>query len=473
MEITNTADRLQPMWNWDPNTGTGEASCLSVGDYTLVETRAPYGYTVAKPVTFHMDEYGTVTVGGKACETLDGVPLLFAEDVPTKFTFTKAELFRESCAENAGQTRILPGVTFTAYEDAQLTKVIGTAVSDESGTVTFTALPLKDYRGEGTETAVYIRETETLPGHVLDQQVYLVYVDSCVNDRGEAVSNAVLRTANGALADNTVINDVFRGDFIFTKASELDGSLWLPGAEYGLYKTAVFTVGEVEIPYETLVARSVSDGNGRVCFAGLLMDVTYTVRELSAPGGSYLSANSVSFTYAWENGQAVLTMLDTGDGTITEQENGLQWKEPQTVISIQKVTSGGTPLAGATLQLQDEDGNPIPITNAQGETVDSWVSTRDPFVITGQLQAGESYWLCELKAPAGYVLAKRVKFTVPQVPVEPGEEKVIYVEMKNYRESEIPKTGDSTPLLRCMALLLLSAGGLIGAAAVGRRRRRT
>ena len=473
VEITNTADRLQPMWIWDPNTGTGEASCLSVGDYTLVETRAPYGYTVAKPVTFHMDEYGTVTVAGKACETLDGAPMLFAEDVPTKFTFTKAELFRESCAENAGQTRILPGVTFTAYEDAQLTKVIGTAVSDESGTVTFTALPLKDYRGEGTETAVYIRETETLPGHVLDEQVYLVYVDSCVNDRGEAVSNAVLRTANGALADNTVINDVFRGDFIFTKASELDGSLGLPGAEYGLYKTAVFTVGEVEIPYETLVARAVSDGNGRVCFAGLLMDVTYTVRELSAPGGSYLSANSVSFTYAWENGQAVLTMLDTGDGTVTEQENGLQWKEPQTVISIQKVTSGGTPLAGATLQLQDEDGNPIPIANAQGETVDSWVSTRDPFVITGQLQAGESYWLCELKAPAGYVLAKRVKFTVPQVPVEPGEEKVIYVEMKNYRESEIPKTGDSTPLLRYMALLLLSAGGLIGAAAVGRRRRRT
>ena len=50
---------------------------------------------------------------------------------------------------------------------------------------------------------------------------------------------------------------------------------------------------------------------------------------------------------------------------------------------------------------------------------------------------------------------------------------MIHVEMKNYRESEVPKTGDSTPLLRYMALLLLSAGGLIGAAAVGRRRRRT
>ena len=45
--------------------------------------------------------------------------------------------------------------------------------------------------------------------------------------------------------------------------------------------------------------------------------------------------------------------------------------------------------------------------------------------------------------------------------------------MKNYLESEIPKTGDPMPLLGYIGLIAASAGGVLGLLAAGRRRRRS
>ena len=122
-KITNTTDPMESMWIWDSLTGTGEASCLLIGTYRLVETKSPYGYVVAKPITFTIDQYGKVTIleGNGRLSVVsedDKTPMLLAEDLLTEFSFTKVELYNESCYEYADETRILPGVTFTAYSTA-------------------------------------------------------------------------------------------------------------------------------------------------------------------------------------------------------------------------------------------------------------------------------------------------------------------------------------------------------------------
>ena len=356
----------------------------------------------------------------------------------------------------------MPGVTFTAYEDAALTRVLATAVSDATGTVTFTGLPLKDYLGAGTNTPVYIRETATVSGHVLDTTVYQVYVDSVLNANGQVVSRSTLKKDNVDLTDNTVINDVFRADFSFTKVNELDHIQVIPGAVYGLYKTVTIENGSFSRQKEILVSRSTSDASGVVTFPGLLMDVAYTVKELSVPSGCYVSRNPISFKYTWENDAAKLTILDDGDDTIVLKKDGIFWQEPQTVVSILKVNSSGKPLKGAKLQLRDLTGNVISVRGEDGKLVDSWVSDGTPFVITGQLTAGDSYWLCELEAPSGYLRARRKLITLSDEPAAPGEARVEKFTLVNHLIPVNPKTGDEMPVYALMAVCGFSGSSLLG-----------
>lgn len=476
-KITNTTDETQPMWIWDSNTGRGEAFRLRMGRYQLVETRSPYGYVVAEPIVFTMDQKGEVRIENGNCRletnAQHGVtPVIMAEDQLTRFQFSKVELYNESCSEDAGKTRILPGVTFTAYEDEALTEEIATAVSDENGVVTFLGLPLADYLGSGTSTPVYIREVSTLPGHVLDQNVYKVYVDSEIGSDGKVISNAVLKKDDKDVAENTLINDVYRGDFTFTKVNELDQTLGIPGGEYGLYKTIQLEAGPLKVPYEIHVATAVSDKDGKVTFAGLLMDTEYTVRELSVPTGSYLSANEIRFKLVWNGDHPEQKLLDNGDGTLLAKEEKLLWLEPQVVVSILKTDSSGKPLAGAKLQLRDSDGNAVPVLNHKGKEVTSWISTKRAFEIASQLEAGETYWLYELEAPENYTKGRRVKIKIPDKPIEPGEDLVIKASMKNYHVTESPKTGDDSMVLEAMGMMVFSGAILVSMLLLGGNRRR-
>ena len=480
VEITNSTNPLQAMWIWNQATGTGEASCLPAGDYTLVEFRAPDGYVVAAPIVFHMDQHGVVTVDGRECETQNNIPLIEAIDTETFFYFTKHELIHESCASNAKDTRILAGVEFTAYLDAECTLEIATAVSDTNGVVMFTGLPLKTYKGE-TPAPVYIKETATVAGHVLDTNTYVAYINCYLNATGSRVDGTTLLVLkNGvetAVPRDIVINDVFRANFGFTKVSELDNLVAIPGAVYGLYKTVNTDILGVVVPFEAKIATATADANGFVVFDGLLMDVEYTIKEISVPAGSYLSKNSIRFKYTWDGTKAVLTILDDGNGTITRATEKdiyteLLWQEPQVVVSILKTDSSGRPLAGAKLQLRDFDGDIVPVLDASGKPVNSWISTKEPFVIAGQLEAGKTYWLCELEAPKGFVKARWKKIQIPEESVEPGEELVIKVSLKNYRPSDNPKTGDNMSLQLWLCAMITSAAGLISMLFFGRKRRR-
>ena len=455
-QIPNDTDAIAT-WVWDSETGIGEATHLSPGTYKLVEIKSPYGYIIEEPIFFEIDASGVVTVDGEAVESIENTPVVKAADTKTRFSFTKLELYNEGCADGYSidptATRILDGVTFTAYEDKELTKEIMSAVSKD-GVVEFIGLPL------GIN---YIKETATVPGHVLDDTLYMVEITSEGDDK--------LLYADGGseVDDNTVVNDVYRGSFSFTKVSELDNNTIIPGAVYGLYKTVKLDFGPVSIPHEVLVTEATADEFGYVEFTGLLMDVEYTIRELSVPAGCYVSANPIVFKLTWTESGVVTTIIDDGDGTMADDSNGYIWREPQTVIEFLKTDHKGVPLPGAVLQLRDKDGNTVMVPDFNGEIVESWVSTKTALVLTGILEAGETYWLYELDAPAGYGIAKPVKFTVPDESVAPDQAFVVTIIMKNY---PYPVTGDESNLFGYMAAMGTSGLGLIFLAIFSRHRKR-
>lgn len=119
--------------------------------------------------------------------------------------------------------------------------------------------------------------------------------------------------------------------------------------------------------------------------AELIAGEKYTLHETSVPDG-YVIANDIEFTVNL-------------NGTVTE----VVMKDDTTKVKISKrdITTDKE-LAGAALQIIDEDGN----------VVEEWVSTDEVHFIEGKLTAGKEYTLRETIAPEGYEIANEIKFTV-------------------------------------------------------------
>lgn len=464
--------------------------------YMLKEIKAPVGYALNPEILcFTMGTDGQITVDD---EPLPG-NILTVFDSPTRLIFTKTGLYNEACADetlsgiDANAAIPLAGVEFSAYAQNAPDKAVAVSVSDQTGTVIFEKLPPGRY---------LIRETKAPEGYRMDTNTYTADVIS-----GEFEG---LRNADGTLVkDNTLVNDVYRTDIRFTKVNEKDTNQVLAGSVYGLYKrgTSVQPVsaflsragglsGDNTSSENTLdvrqrrfmdcqsadngewqlIATSVTDTGGILEFKGVLMDTEYMIKELEAPDGSYVSANPMKMTFTMnDQGEVLMKDFDSGDGTVvTDPVTGeITWLEPPVEVSFIKQDENGAPLASAKLQILDADGNMI----------EQWTSTENAHISSGVLVIGNTYRLVETQAPAGYQLADPVEFTVENVPVAPGADKMIKVVMTDKKIDEPVKTpekpvgnngngvktGDETPVVPLLALCVVS----LGTALYVRRRRKS
>ncbi len=173
---------------------------------------------------------------------------------------------------------------------------------------------------------------------------------------------------------------------------------------------------------------------------------TYTLAETQAPEG-YLPAEPVAFT-----------VEETGEIQTVTLANDY------TRVKIRKMDEAtGEPLAGASLEIRDAEGN----------VVHSWVSGEEAELVK-YLPAG-TYTLVETQAPEGYVLAEAVPFTVEAT----GEMQEVTMgnRLRGKITGEVPpgdgtvtvQTGDTESPVMWLAFLL-AAGGL--AAVLGIRRSR-
>lgn len=152
-------------------------------------------------------------------------------------------------------------------------------------------------------------------------------------------------------------------------------------------------------------------------------DHTYILSEVKpAPGYAY--ASEVKFTVSH-------------DGSI----NHVEMRDDVTKAEILKIDGNSKkPLSGAKLEVLDERGN----------SIERWISGKEPHKLYRKLEAGNTYILHERKAPDGYMLMKDQKFTVRRS----GEIVTVTAENRKKREGggsdyvlKIKKTDETgTPL---------------------------
>lgn len=138
----------------------------------------------------------------------------------------------------------------------------------------------------------------------------------------------------------------------------------------------------------------------------------YIAKEIRAPLGYYVNEEPMEVTFTYD-GQAVQVLESTCTDKPTEM-----WVSKRDLTNDEE-------LPGATLTIKDADGN----------IVESWVSTDTPHRVTG-LHLGDAYTLTETRPADGYALADEITFRLLQKVDEDGnnlqEAEVYYLTTKNF-----------------------------------------
>ena len=399
--------------------GNLKISGLSWGEYVIKETKAADGYQLE-------NKEASFTIGKSGTDMILEVSDVAITNLRTTFTFKKLATYVESCSDETlgtgalpgNSTKVLQGAEFSAYDESG--KLFASVLSDAFGNVTFEKM-----LANHTYT---IKETKVPEGYMDHKSVYQVHID----ENGQCGELIDIST-NKAVKE--VVNDLQRTDIVLKKVSETNPDNSIPNSVYGLYRMpkARFFRSRNADTEPQLIATAKTDQDGTLRFEGVLMNQDYMIKELIAPDGSQRSEHPITITFAMKNGEVVLTSFDDGKGTAKlDEEGNIVWYEPDVIVSFEKVDEDGNPLANATLELLDKDG----------KVLDTWTSNQEAHVTINLLKAGEQYMLREVKAPAGYTLAKDINFIAEEKDLGPNEQFVQKVTMQNTLSNMIVEKHD-------------------------------
>lgn len=352
--------------------GTITAKDLLMGDYTVVETKAPAGYTIDKTPR-------KVTV--KAAETT----LLNVTNKAISFQVKVKKADTES-GDTAQGDASLVGAKYGIYEDAAATKLLDEITIGQDLTATSKKILLG-----GASKTVYVKETKAPTGYNIDKTIYPVKID-----QKDDVTELLL---GNATSKDTVI----KGGFELIKFANkplLQSMLNdLPEGQKQALEGAEFTA---TLKSTGVVAQTqTTDLNGAASFTGLPYG-TYVVSETKTPTG-YKSVADFEVIIN-EEGQKFHYILED---KVIEAKVKIVKKDIETGKVI--------PLSGATFKVKDSEGNFITqhVNYPSDKDITEFVTAADGTLVLPETLVYGDYTLVEVKAPNGYLLNKEeIPFTV-------------------------------------------------------------
>ena len=424
-----------PNYDQDVTVTNGEIVLdnLLVGEYTITEKGAPYGYLV------NTSTFSTTVNPGQTSE------ITITDEAPTgriQIKKTDADGIIQGEAS-------LEGAEYTVYDSQK--KEVGKITTDKEGHGSLNNLLL------GTYT---VKETKAPLGYNLDPNTYtveLTYKDqtSSIIFAGVESQDKVKTGYIEILKTDTDNHPLKGGEFgIYTNNDMYIGStLYKKGQlvmsiktnEKGIAKSDPLPYGSYYV--KEMKAPGIEEGNkenfvlsdetqyvkisGDKVFSMTFIDVTVTASKKDITGSDEIKGAKMQVTDmngqvidTWTSGEKphsikglteghdyILTEITAPDGyvkaesikfTVSKDKKNetVVMKDKQVKISKTDLT-GKKELKGAYLEVRDEFN----------KVVDSWTSTDEPHYVSG-LEEGKMYTLIEITAPDGYLKAESIQFTV-------------------------------------------------------------
>ena len=406
------------------------AVTLPLGKYTITEVQAPYGfvltqqsYTIefgwdnqkndivlAKTIVSHEQDgdkkcsYSIVNVKDASDAHKNGQTLVFenARVLPTpekpgdKVSKIGVGIYkqdREALTYLAGAVYELYTVDDIYSADGTKlldagTKLAGSSPTNESGFTWFDVdIPIRaeTYPDSGNSGRYCIVEITAPAGYLLDStpmEVTFTY-------EGQQIAWQV---ADGTNTNLRTTVDISKQDI--TNGKEL------PGAKL-----------EIRDADGNLVEGWTS-GKTQHTVRGLELEKEYTLTEKRAPDG-YAEAESIVFKLVQNGTEQVNEVYVKSNDDWTKLDNATIIMQDAPVLDIDKTDIAGNLLPGATLTIQ----------NADGEVIDTWVTDykthrvpiSDEFIKLSGETKEYIYTLTEDAAPTGFEIAESVQFKVQEV----------------------------------------------------------
>ena len=401
MTVTDNDGKVIDTWTSDGNPHSIKG--LHEGwEYTLTETTAPKGYVKAESIKFTVstdkkdqtivmkDKQFTASkkdVSGK--NYVEGAKLEVRDDqnrVVDSWTSTKEDHYVSGLEE--GKTyRLVEAEAPKGYVKA---KDVFFTVSNEKKNE---SVVMKDAKITASKTEVTgTKEVEGAKMTVTDEKGKTV--DEWTSGKEEHSISGLEEGKKYTLTETTAPKGYVKAESIEFTAGDKDQKLVMKDKQVTVTKTEVSGTDEVEGAKMTVTdekGKTVDEwtsGKEEHYVSGLEEGKTYTLTETTAPNG-YVKAESFEFTVSKDKVNQKVNMLDKQ-------------------ISVTKTDITGTQeVPGATLTVKDADGN----------TVDTWVSGEKEHYVSG-LEEGKTYTLIEETAPEGYVRADEITFTVTKEKVD-------------------------------------------------------
>ncbi|EAG0962328.1 LPXTG cell wall anchor domain-containing protein [Listeria monocytogenes] len=342
---------------------------LIVGNYKVVETKAPAGYTIDSTPK-------TLTIKPKETTTLN---------VNNKEAYFQVKLTKEDTKTGAKPqgSATLQGAEYTFYADSALTKPLQTVIIGDNNT----AMSQKFSFENKTERTIYFKETKAPTGYNIDTKTYTVKAT-----QDNQTTEVFLETA-------TSKDKVIEGKVAITKTAGMpeDGNYF--GGELPVLEGAEFTI--TSNTTKQVVDTITTDENGRAESNWLPYD-TYTVHESITPAG-YQPVPDFQVTIDTEGKTHYYVLEDVAKSSAIK------------VVKKDATTGKVIPAKGTQFRILDAMGNVIEqkVTYPTPMTISLFETASDgSFTMPYPLIAGD-YFLQEVKAPTGYTLnAEPISFTV-------------------------------------------------------------
>lgn len=323
-------------------------SKLKAGTYTLHEYAAPKGYTLATDIIFNVDDKNVVTIGGTT------VTAISDDDIPLIVMVDGAT--KVSVSKQDADGNELEGATMQI-------------IDNKNGEV------IRQWISDGTNKLITNLEVGTYTLHeYAAPKGYCIATDISFsideNNNVKVNGTTVTATANDGSPLIVMVDKATMVEFHKEDGENNN----VVGAKLRIVDSEGNVVKEWTSEEEPLVLK-----------AELEAGLTYDLVETESAKG-YCLSGKVSFTVSSEGILDTVTMIDK-----------------PTIVEISKVDlTGENEVEGALMQVLDEDGN----------IVAEWTSTKVPYVLRAQLEAGKKYTIHEVTPPKGWVLAADKDFVV-------------------------------------------------------------